>query len=331
MQPNSARDQRVLEIMLSIICFSLTWMLYIIQGYKMVILNIFFLPIVLAGFYLGRYRAGIMALFCVLCASVATILRLNEVTVGASPLVIAMAIAVWGAVLGLAALLVGTLSDDRAGKLKELHEAYVGVVQVLSQYLQSANPGLRAQSTRVAELSQDLAAEMNLPARQIDDIRVAALLYDMGNIEITTRVIRKAVDNFEDDMPPTTQHTFHGMDLMLSLGSVLRGAIPLLLNQEQSAPERKLVGESGAPTEIPIGARIIMAARDYQNLSSQQPDGSRLAPSEVVQEMRQSHSGNYDSQVLNALERVVLRKPERMPEDALFEELELLQDTGLTV
>jgi HD-GYP domain-containing protein (c-di-GMP phosphodiesterase class II) len=294
----------------------------------MVILNLFFLPVVLAGFFLGRYRAGILALFCVLCASVATILRLNDVTMGASPLVIAMAVAVWGAVLGLAALLVGTLSDDRTSKLKELHEAYVGVVQVLSHYLQSANPGLRAQSTRVAELSQDLAAEMNLSPRQIDDIRVASLLYDMGNIEITTRVIRKAVDNFEDRMPETNQHTFHGMDLMLSLGSVLRGAIPLLLNQEQSASERQLVGESGAPVEIPIGARIIMAARDYHNLSLQQPDGSHLTSAEIVSEMRQNRNGNYDSQVLNSLERAILRKPERTTEESLFEELELLQGSS---
>jgi hypothetical protein len=329
MHPNSAREQYVLEIMLSLICVALTCMLYVIHGYKMVILNLFFLPVVLAGFYLGRYRAGIMALFSVLCASVATILRLNDLMLGASPLVIAMAVAVWGAVLGLAALLVGTLSDDRAGKLMELHEAYVGVVQVLSQYLQSANPGLRAQASHVAELSQDLAAEMNLPSRQIDDIRVASLLYDMGNIEITTRVIRKAVDNFEDQMPETTQHTFHGMDLMLSLGSVLRGAIPLLLNQEQSGPERELVGESGAPVEIPVGARIIIAARDYHNLSLQQPDGSRLTPHEIIAEMRQNRNGNYDSQVLNALERVVLRKPERIPEDSLFEELELLHDSAL--
>jgi hypothetical protein len=208
--------------MLSVICVALTCTLYMMNGYKMVILNLFFLPVVLAGLFLGRYRAGILALLCVLCASVATILRLNDLTMGTSPLIIAMAVAVWGAVLGLAALLVGTLSDDRAAKLKELHEAYVGVIEVLSQYLQSANPGLCAQSTRVAELSQDLAAEMNLSPHQIDDICVASLLYDMGNIEITTRVIRKAVDNFEDQMPETTQHTFHGMDLMLSLGSVLR-------------------------------------------------------------------------------------------------------------
>jgi hypothetical protein len=110
---------------------------------------------------------------------------------------------------------------------------------------------------------------------------------------------------------------------------VLRGAIPLLLNQEQSGPERELVGESGAPVEIPVGARIIIAARDYHNLSLQQPDGSRLTPHEIIAEMRQNRNGNYDSQVLNALERVVLRKPERIPEDSLFEELELLHDSAL--
>ena len=40
----------------------------------------------------------------------------------------------------MTALLVGSLSDERKAKVRELHEAYVGVVEVLSKYLQSANP-----------------------------------------------------------------------------------------------------------------------------------------------------------------------------------------------
>jgi HD-GYP domain-containing protein (c-di-GMP phosphodiesterase class II) len=87
------------------------------------------------------------------------------------------------------------------------------------------------------------------------------------------------------------------------------------------------VGESGAPIEIPIGARIIMAARDYHNLSMQQPDGSRLAPNEIIRELRQRRNGNYDSQVINAMKRVVLRKADRTPDDSLLEELELLHDS----
>jgi len=199
MQRKLIRGQWFLEVWLTAICLALVWLLYLMQGYKIVILNLFFLPVVLGGFFLGRYRAGVLALLCVMSASVVTMLCIEEVTGATSPLVIGLVLAVWGAVLGLAAILVGTLSDDRNAKIAELHEAYVGVVEVLAQYLQSANPRLRAQSTQVAELSREVGFELNLTPRQIDDICVAALLQDVGNIEVTTRVIRKAVDNFEDD------------------------------------------------------------------------------------------------------------------------------------
>jgi hypothetical protein len=43
-----------------------------------------------------------------------------------------------------------------------------GVVEVLSKYLQSANPRLKDRATRVAELCQKVAAEMRIPAQEID-------------------------------------------------------------------------------------------------------------------------------------------------------------------
>jgi hypothetical protein len=105
---------------------------------------------VLAAFFLGRYRAGILALFSMMAASVVSVADLTGFSSYNSPVVIALSVTVWGAVLGLTAILVGTLSDDRAAKMLELHEAYVGVVEVLARYLQSANPRLKDRSVRVA-------------------------------------------------------------------------------------------------------------------------------------------------------------------------------------
>lgn len=303
MQRKLIREQLFLEIALSIVCVSLVWMLYLMRGHKMVVLNLFFPPIVLAGFFLGRYRAGVMALLSVLCASVVAVIAMDEFLEPASPTVIALVLAVWGAVLGLSAILVGTLSDDRTSKIDELHEAYVGVVEVLAQYLHSANPQLRAQSIRVAELGREVATELSLSPRQIDDICVAALLYDVGNIEVTTRVIRKAVDNFDDDRSGG-QSTFHGMDLMLSLGSVLRGAIPLLLTPSFTNDEAEKPHDAAPGAELPIGAKILWAVRDYLSLTQSQG----LTPPRAVAELRQDHSGGFDPQVLGALERVVARK-----------------------
>jgi HD-GYP domain-containing protein (c-di-GMP phosphodiesterase class II) len=57
------------------------------------------------------------------------------------------------------------------------------------------------------------------------------------------------------------------------------------------------------------------------------PRSSRLAPNEIIRDLRQRRNGNYDSQVINAMKRVVLRKADRTPDDSLLEELELLHDS----
>ena len=309
MQGPSAHERRVLEIALILVCIGLACLLYVMQGYKMVILNLFFLPVVLGAFFLGRYRAGVLALFSAVSASLVVVLTLPSIITVSSPLVIALAVIVWAASLGLTAMLVGTLSDDRATKVKELHEAYVGVIEVLAQYLQSAHPRLKNQSIRVAELSQRVAATMGLSPRQLDDIRVAALLYDMGHIEVTTKVIRRAVGTFEVGTVPNEKRTFQGMDLMLSLGNVLSGAVPLLLNQDHEAETDTAIERTPDATEIPVGARIIRAVRAYLSLTSDESDGPRRSPDEALEQLRNDRGAAHDPAVLEVLGRCVSQSP----------------------
>src|SRR5215469_13036464 len=141
--------QHTLEIMLLVVVVGLACLFYQVQGYKLVVLNLFYLPVVLCAFFLGTYRAGILAVFSVTAASIVTVTNMDGFATFFSPLMIGLVVTVWGAVLGL----VGTLSDERKAKTAELHEAYIGVVEVLSRYLQSANARLKARSIRVAELS----------------------------------------------------------------------------------------------------------------------------------------------------------------------------------
>ena len=115
-------SEKSIEISLFSICICLTVLLYFVVGFKMVVLNLFYLPVVLAAFYLGRHRAGILALLCVMFASVVAVLDLESFAATTSPLVIGLSLIVWGAVMGLNAIFVGTLSDERTKQVDELHD-----------------------------------------------------------------------------------------------------------------------------------------------------------------------------------------------------------------
>jgi K+-sensing histidine kinase KdpD len=295
------RNQEVtLEVMLVLVTAAISCLLYHTEALKIVVLNLFYLPIVLAGFFLGRYRAGVLALLAVVTATIVICLDFTNFGVFNSPVAIGLSVTLWGSVLGLTALLVGTLCDDRDARRVEAHEAQVGVVEVLSRYLQSANPVLEGRAKRVASLAEQVARKMRLSAKEIDDIRVAALLIDMENIEITARVIKKAVGAIEDDNS-SRQRTFHGTELVQSLGTVLTGAFPLLLNTTEEAA----AAEGHA---LPFGSRIIRTVRAYEAMESDPWQHGDRSPESFIDELQSGIDHEHHPAVLHALKQVVCGK-----------------------
>ena len=88
------RTQKFLEVAIVLICVALFCLLYRVGTYRMVVLHLFYLPVVLAAFFLGRYRAGVFALLCRIGAAV--VITFDEASLVAynSPLVTWLALAI---------------------------------------------------------------------------------------------------------------------------------------------------------------------------------------------------------------------------------------------
>lgn len=291
------QNLRAFEIMLIILIMGTTALFAQMGPYRAIVLHLFFLPIILSGYYLGRTSAGVLSLFCALCVTIASILVPTPLAAFSTPVTVALALTVWGAVLGLTAILAGTLCDERAASLRDLRKAYVGVVEVLTKYLQGGNPHFKDCSVRVAELSQLIAEELGLPQKQVDDIRVAALLHDLGSVEITTQVISKAFNALE---LRDVRHTFQGTELAHSLGAVLEGALPLLASQDDEL--RDCLGDATGGADLPRGAQVIRVARAYDQLvigAGASPD----AHDRALRQLRTDPLAAYDRGILDALDR----------------------------
>ena len=313
---STAHERTILEVMLVIVVIGMTYLMVRMGGYKMVALNLFFLPIVLSGYYLGRNHAGVLALFTALVVTIATTLDSSGFSTLISPFTLGLALTVWAAVLGLTAILVGTLCDERAAKVVELHDAYVGVVEVLSKYLQSGNPRVKARAIRTAEIAQLVADEMRLSQQQVDDVRVGALLWDLENVEVTTKLLNRAVDTLEGHPVLSDRHTFLGADLVHSLAEVLRGAVPLLITQVGDGDAIGTTSDATQLYEIPVGARIIRWVRAFDRELSNSGAPWEQSAMQTLSRIRAGTTAEMDLQVLSALERVVRRwrqTPQREP------------------
>ncbi len=301
----SLKNRRnVFELMLILVTGAMAALYFAMGPFRVVTLHLFFLPIVLSGYYSGRFSSGVLALFSAVCVTIATfLLPASAASLGLTdPVITTLVLAVWSSVLGLAAILTGTLCDERAENLQELQRAYVGVAEVLSTYVRGNHPGLDTRTGRVAELSTQVAEQMGLPAKDVDHVRVAALLQDLANLEISTKVISRAVGSLEGD-PRLQGYTFMGSDLVFSLGEVLEGALPLLVSQDDAVAD-VLEGTSTHHTPIPTGAQIIRVARQFDRLT-RGTDGEVLeSPEQALQNLRRDPSFDCPH-VIDALDETV--------------------------
>ena len=118
------RRQRQFELILLAAVMGIMGLFHKAPDFKMVILNVYFLPVALSAFYLGRYRAGVLTCLCVLSATFTTIIDLTAPNAVLPPLLNTMTLIVWGLVLGTVAFVIGGLSDERSKQFEALHESH---------------------------------------------------------------------------------------------------------------------------------------------------------------------------------------------------------------
>ena len=110
------RDRLAVEVVLIIVILGLMSILWWSDRAQFPVLFLYFLPVTLAGFFLGRNRAGNTALLCVL--SVVMTMWGDATTFDW------LALSIWASVLGLIALVIGTLSDDQHREVVRLQEMH---------------------------------------------------------------------------------------------------------------------------------------------------------------------------------------------------------------
>jgi hypothetical protein len=97
------------------------------------------------------------------------------------------------------------------------------------------------------------------------------------------------------------------MDLVHSLGAVLHGAVPLLMSQDDPARDGLAMEDEVGCGEIPLGARIIRAVRAFDALTVGESGEAKSSSARALLELRKAPPGEFDDEVLNAIERMARR------------------------
>lgn len=274
------------------------------------LLNLYFLPVILAGYLLG-VRGGTLAG----TASAATIglfylLFRPELVPATLPAKIDFwaDISLWACVLVVSGATVGMLNNRATAALSDLQRAYQGVLEILVKFIDTADRYTEAHSVRVSILATEIAREMQLPDPEVEDIRVAALLHDVGKIDVSIDVIRKAGKLDDDEWNQLRKHPEHGARIVDSMGGMLKNAVPIILFHHEKFDGTGYYNRAGE--QIPLGSRIITAADVFDAMTTDRPYQKARQPWEAIDVIEKGAGSHFDPQVVAAFRSVIQRQLE---------------------
>ncbi len=292
----------VLVVLLSILIIN-----YVIIN-KLAFLNFYYLPVLLAGFFLGRRMAVLLSLFCVLLVSLfaLTIPQFFKfLAVSNSYQDIAVSLIFWGSFLILTGYVVGTLFKEKELKIQDLKKAYIGVLEILSKYLGSTDRYTKGHSIRVTKMATEIAIAMEFTRDEVENIKAAALLHDIGKVDISMELIRKVAHLSTEEKEILDTHSEKGAKILQSVGDVLKQAVPIVLSHH--IPYKDIYGSkySSLSNDVKMGASIVSVADAYDAIITDRPYRAGKHPSQALKEIENGSGEQFHPDVVKALARVM--------------------------
>ena len=277
-------------------------------------LNFYYLPVVLGAYLLGRKKGVYSALLS--CAIVYAIAWMNESNFPGDESEAWMRwldLGTWGCFLVLTSYIVGSLYDVKEAQLQELQHAYQGILEIIAKFIDSVDRYTENHSRRVADYAVRIAQAMQLLPGEVEDIRVGAYLHDVGKIDVSTDVLRKASGLTAAEYAEMQKHVDKGEDLVRSVGGILKHVIPMIAYHHErwdGTGYKGLVGEN-----IPLGARIIAVADTYDAIVTTRAYREGRTHEEALAIIQNEAGKQFDPRVV----KVFLVCFSSAPEDAVRE------------
>jgi HD-GYP domain-containing protein (c-di-GMP phosphodiesterase class II) len=178
------------ELTIVLLLVSITGIIFFFVANQRAFLNFFYLPVLYGAYSYGKRYATHSALFSVtLISLVAYVYPMTFQFKDGGALYRWLDIATWGGFLLVTGYSMGLLYEKKEEKSRELRKTYMGIIEMLSLLIDSVDKQTQSHSYRVSMLSEMMARQMGLPEGEVENVRVAALLHDIGKVGISSEML----------------------------------------------------------------------------------------------------------------------------------------------
>lgn len=195
--------------------------------------------------------------------------------------------------------------DAYFNMLKDLHTSLAEVRELLNDFLLAFANALDAKShwtmghsERVAQYSVRIAQEMGLDRKEIETLRVAALLHDIGKIGTFDEILDKPGKLTSKEYELVKKHPDRGGTILGPIRK-MKGVLPIIIHHHETM--NGLGYPDGLKSgEIPLLARILAVADSYDAMIADRPYRPSLGQVHATAELKNQAGTQFDPDVVKA-------------------------------
>lgn len=190
------------------------------------------------------------------------------------------------------------IAIENANLYKELKETFYGTIEALAETIEKRDPYTGGHTRRVMDYSLAIGRKLGLSDKELENLKLAAILHDIGKIGIRDNILLKEGKLTAEEAMIMNMHPKYGAEILEHIKQ-LREVIPGMRGHHEkydgSGYPDGLRGES-----IPLFARIISVADAYDAMTTDRPYRKALTKEQAFEELRRFSGRHFDPSVVDA-------------------------------
>jgi CHASE2 domain-containing sensor protein len=183
--------------------------------------------------------------------------------------------------------------------LQKTKEAHIQAIQALVNVIELKYPYIHRYACQVSNLAEKIAIILNIPEDEIEIIRYAAILHDLGMTGIPEDILHKAEPLTTEQRLYLESHPDMTIELIRPL-SFLKTAIPIIRHHHERY-DGKGYPDGLAKDEIPLGSQILAVADSFVSMLSDRPYRKARGQEEAISELKRQAGSQFNHKVVGAL------------------------------
>ncbi|MFH1729307.1 MAG: HD domain-containing phosphohydrolase [Pseudomonadota bacterium] len=195
------------------------------------------------------------------------------------------------------------LEQDLIKANKNLHKTYMNTIYGLGIAVEMNDPTTNGHCKRVSELAEKIGQNLGLKGKELEFLKIAAILHDLGKVAIPSEILNKKGSLTKIEFEIIKTHTVMGAQILESMKfspKIVKGVLHHHEMHDGSGYPKGL-----SKNKIPLFAKIISVVDAYDAITTKRPYKKARSKINAYKEINKLSGKLYDPIVVDAFNEVI--------------------------